>query len=85
MYNWHDVAARTERVYLRVLNQQSNHNQTKPLARRLERYLLCGPISGLLFAFVCTLDFLLWKMLEWLQPRQDMDLALDLPPSFYRP
>lgn len=45
---------------------------------RLSSYASCGIFVGLLFALVVILDHLLWRMLEWSQPRQEIDPTIDL-------
>ncbi|KAK3205947.1 hypothetical protein Dsin_019993 [Dipteronia sinensis] len=59
LYNWHDVAKRTEIVYDRAL-KCSNQN----LIERLSRYLSCGAWAGKLFALVMIIDYLLWHLLR---------------------
>lgn len=52
MYFWPDVARRTEKVYLEVLKIDRASCFTK-----LFRYVLhCGPIFGLFFMFLATID-----------------------------
>ncbi|RDX89581.1 Phosphatidylinositol N-acetylglucosaminyltransferase subunit A, partial [Mucuna pruriens] len=62
LYNWHDVAKRTEIVYDRALKCP---NQS--LLESLSRYLSCGAWSGKLFSLVMILSFLFWHLLELLQ------------------
>ncbi|KHN37952.1 Phosphatidylinositol N-acetylglucosaminyltransferase gpi3 subunit [Glycine soja] len=59
LYNWHDVAKRTEIVYDRAF-KCSNQN----LLERLSRYLFCGAWAGKLFFLVMIVGFLLWQLLE---------------------
>ncbi|KAF5744732.1 hypothetical protein HS088_TW07G00311 [Tripterygium wilfordii] len=70
LYSWHDVARRTEIVYDRAL-RCSNQN----LLERLSRYLSCGAWAGKLFFLVMIIDFLLWRLLQLLQPEEDIDVV----------
>ncbi|XLU59386.1 hypothetical protein S245_018595, partial [Arachis hypogaea] len=59
LYNWHDVAKRTEIVYDHAL-KCPNQN----LLERVSRYLYCGVWAGKLFFLVMIVDFLFWRLLE---------------------
>ncbi|TKY59303.1 Phosphatidylinositol N-acetylglucosaminyltransferase gpi3 subunit [Spatholobus suberectus] len=59
LYNWHDVAKRTEIVYDRALKCP---NQS--LLESLSRHLSCGAWAGRLFCLVMILSFLFWHLLE---------------------
>ncbi|XP_034688334.1 phosphatidylinositol N-acetylglucosaminyltransferase subunit A isoform X2 [Vitis riparia] len=72
LYNWHDVAKRTEIVYDRALGC-SNQN----LVDRLSRYLPCGGWAGKLFCLVMIIDFLLWRLLQLWQPTEDIEEVPD--------
>ncbi|TXG73815.1 hypothetical protein EZV62_002394 [Acer yangbiense] len=72
LYNWHDVAKRTEIVYDRAL-KCSNEN----LIERLSRYLSCGAWAGKLFALVMIIDYLLWHLLRYWKPTEDIDEVPD--------
>lgn len=41
------------------------------------RYYECGPVSGILFCAAVSVDYLLWRFLEWYLPRKDVDIAVD--------
>ncbi|XP_052198882.1 phosphatidylinositol N-acetylglucosaminyltransferase subunit A-like isoform X2 [Diospyros lotus] len=73
LYSWHDVAKRTEIVYDRAL-RCPNHN----LLERLSRYLICGALAGKLFCLVMIIDFLLWHLLQLLQPAADIERVPDI-------
>lgn len=73
MYSWHDVAARTEKVYARMQTMES-----VPLRDRLLRFLRVGPLSGKICVLMAALDTLIWWMLEWLQPASSVEVALEL-------
>ncbi|KAK7310709.1 hypothetical protein RJT34_08381 [Clitoria ternatea] len=72
LYNWHDVAKRTEIVYDRAL-KCSNQN----LLERLSRYLVCGTWAGKLFCLVMIVGFLLWQLLELWLPADDIEEVPD--------
>lgn len=72
LYNWHDVAKRTEIVYDRAL-KCSNQN----LIKRLSRYLSCGAWAGKLFCLVMIIDFLFWHLLQRWQPAEDIEEVPD--------
>lgn len=72
LYDWNDVAKRTEIVYDRAL-KCSDQN----LLERLSRYLFCGAWAGKLFCLVMTVGYLLWKLLELWQPADDIEEVPD--------
>uniref|UniRef100_A0A2N9FWU5 phosphatidylinositol N-acetylglucosaminyltransferase n=1 Tax=Fagus sylvatica TaxID=28930 RepID=A0A2N9FWU5_FAGSY len=73
LYNWHDVAKRTEIVYDRALKCS---NQS--LLERLSRYLACGAWAGKLFCLVMIIDFLLWRLLQLWKPAEDIEVVPDI-------
>eukprot|EP00759_Apiculatamorpha_spiralis_P042913 PhF_6_TR40669/c0_g1_i1/m.61091/K03857/PIGA, GPI3; phosphatidylinositol glycan, class A len=73
-YSWDSVAERTERVYDRITSP--DHPQL-PLQERLRRYRAVGPIYGLICAAIGAFDWIVWKVLCWLQPASDMDIAVN--------
>ncbi|XP_040998388.1 phosphatidylinositol N-acetylglucosaminyltransferase subunit A isoform X2 [Juglans microcarpa x Juglans regia] len=73
LYNWHDVAKRTEIVYDRALKCS---NQS--LLERLSRYLSCGAWAGKLFCMVVVIDFLLFRLLQLWQPAEDIEVVPDI-------
>ncbi|RYR53024.1 hypothetical protein Ahy_A06g027869 [Arachis hypogaea] len=73
LYNWHDVAKRTEIVYDHAL-KCPNQN----LLERVSRYLYCGVWAGKLFFLVMIVDFLFWRLLELWQPAEDIEEMPDL-------
>lgn len=50
---------------------------------RLSAYSSCGIFAGLLFALVVILDHLLWRALEYIDPRDSMDVAIDFKKDEY--
>ncbi|KAJ4882291.1 UDP-Glycosyltransferase superfamily protein [Raphanus sativus] len=73
LYSWQDVAKRTEIVYDRAL-KCSNRN----LLERLSRFLSCGAWAGKVFCMVMIIDYLLWRLLQLLQPDDDIEEAPDI-------
>ncbi|KAF3962688.1 hypothetical protein CMV_012830 [Castanea mollissima] len=73
LYDWHDVAKRTEIVYDRALKCS---NQS--LLERLSRYLACGAWAGKLFCLVMIIDFLLWRLLQLWKPAEDIEVVPDI-------
>ncbi|OIW03915.1 hypothetical protein TanjilG_30191 [Lupinus angustifolius] len=73
LYNWQDVAKRTEIVYDHAL-KCSNQSTLE----RLSRYLSCGPWAGKVFCFVMMVGFLLWQLLELWQPADDIEEVPDV-------
>jgi len=75
LYSWDDVAKRTEIVYDRAM-QSSNTN----LLDRLPRYLTCGAWAGKLFCLVMIINYLVWCLLEFLQPAEGIEEVPDMGP-----
>jgi len=61
-YSWHDVASRTEKVY-----HECDKEVFSPLLLRLKRYYGMGTFSGKFWCLVVTLDFLMVKLLRYLE------------------
>ncbi|XP_062015723.1 phosphatidylinositol N-acetylglucosaminyltransferase subunit A [Rosa rugosa] len=72
LYNWHDVAKRTEIVYDRALKCSKQN-----LLKRLSRYLSCGAWAGKLFCLVMIIDFIFWHLLQRWQPAEDIEEVPD--------
>ncbi|XP_072032926.1 phosphatidylinositol N-acetylglucosaminyltransferase subunit A-like [Amphiura filiformis] len=73
IYTWQNVAARTEQVYDSIAD-----DPTTELAERLERFCHCGPFAGIFIIFLAVIDHLFYIFLEWMVPRKDIDIAVDL-------
>ncbi|XP_065829812.1 phosphatidylinositol N-acetylglucosaminyltransferase subunit A-like isoform X2 [Oscarella lobularis] len=70
MYQWKDVAARTEKVYDLVAGQPAY-----TLQERLQRYRNGRPIAGVFYGLVVIVEvFFLW-LLELLRPEKDIDVV----------
>lgn len=70
MYSWEDIAKRTENVYNSL---QLTINQS--LLTRFKKYYCCGIIAGKLFVLCVVVDIFIYIVLEWLYPREDIDLV----------
>lgn len=79
MYNWSNVAERTEKVYSAI-----SQSQTSPLIERLRRYYGCGIYAGKIFCMMMALDYLIWKFLEWVFPEETIEKAEVFPYKKYR-
>ncbi|TVU39690.1 hypothetical protein EJB05_13123 [Eragrostis curvula] len=75
LYSWDDVAKRTEIVYDRAMQ-----SPTINLLDRLPRYLTCGAWAGKLFCLIMIINYLLWCLLEFLQPSKDIEEVPDTGP-----
>ena len=69
LYTWHNVTARTERVY----NMVSRH-ESKPLKKQFEQYLPTGVYP---FLLVIALMYLMLRFLDWYIPSDSIDYARD--------
>ncbi|KNC45932.1 GlcNAc transferase [Thecamonas trahens ATCC 50062] len=79
MYNWNDVAARTEVVYDKMMSAEP-----VPLIERFRRYYGCGLWAGKLFCMLMALDFIFFRLLEWVFPRSGIDLVPAFPTSAFQ-
>ncbi|KAL2979312.1 hypothetical protein AAZX31_13G166100 [Glycine max] len=73
LYNWRDVAKRTEIVY-----DRASKCPNQSLLESLSRYLSCGAWAGKLFSLVMILGFLFWHLLELWQPADDIEEVPDV-------
>lgn len=76
MYSWHDVARRTEVVY-----DDASQNPPATLMQQLARYDGCGILAAKLFCLVVVLNHILLQLLQWWEPDEDIDMAVDYPLS----
>ncbi|KAG9292945.1 hypothetical protein G9A89_016307 [Geosiphon pyriformis] len=79
MYSWVNIARRTEKVYDAI-----SQMKTPPLMERLRRYYGCGVWAGKIFCVLIAIDYLIWMFLEWLTPREDIEIAPPFPYEKYR-
>uniref|UniRef100_A0A1L8E3K0 Putative n-acetylglucosaminyltransferase complex n=1 Tax=Nyssomyia neivai TaxID=330878 RepID=A0A1L8E3K0_9DIPT len=71
LYNWENVATRTEKVYHRVLREPD-----QPLGKKLASYLNTGVWPYLLVVSLCHL---LLNLCEFFTPKTNIDIARDFP------
>eukprot|EP00879_Flechtneria_rotunda_P031931 GHRR01035037.1.p1 GENE.GHRR01035037.1~~GHRR01035037.1.p1 ORF type:complete len:101 (+),score=48.13 GHRR01035037.1:278-580(+) len=76
MYNWPSVAHRTAAVYDSVMATPNSHDA---LLQRLRRYRCIGTWAGLVFCCVVVLLHWFWLFLEWQQPANEVEPAVDWP------
>jgi phosphatidylinositol glycan class A protein len=76
MYNWDAVAERTEQVYAKVCALPDSS-----LLHRLQLYHGIGPVAGLLACVIAAVLHLFVVLLEWQQPAEEVERALDWPPA----
>jgi len=65
LYNWEEVAIRTEKVYDTVLRTRQME-----LMERIERTMSLGPFAGLIYTIILLVDCLFFLFLEWWLPRE---------------
>jgi len=71
LYNWRDVAKRTEVIYGKVMNRKGLGD-----GERMKRYIGgFGSIVGPLFCLVLGLGRLILAVAEWTLPTNEIDLA----------
>jgi len=79
MYNWHNVAARTEAVYdLAMATPELS------LMERLQKHYACGVFAGKIFCAVVAVNHLFLRILEWLWPAREVDPARSFPTEYYQ-
>lgn len=75
LYNWNDITERTERVYQRVLKEKD-----PPFGDKLNCYLkACIP-----FVLVVSFSYLLLKLLDYIEPRKNIDLAVESKRTYHK-
>ncbi|KAJ3061742.1 hypothetical protein HDU98_002354 [Podochytrium sp. JEL0797] len=74
MYSWANVAERTERVYSRVMESL---DESVELADRLVNYMRVGVWAGPYSVMIIAVSHLLYCFLEWLVPREGIEIAQD--------
>jgi len=73
-YSWHDVARRTAAVYDKVAASPPT-----PLLERLHRLFSCGLAQGVIGLVIACFVFLMWSLAEVWRPRDDVEVAPDMP------
>lgn len=73
MYDWHDVARRTEIVYDKVRKEPCIS-----FIERLRRYYGIGPMAGVLACILVAVMHLYYQYLEFVEPADTIEAALDI-------
>ncbi|KAG7884179.1 hypothetical protein KL938_002051 [Ogataea parapolymorpha] len=74
MYDWGDIAKRTEKVYNMV-----SEREAASLVDVLIKYYNCGPWAGLLFILCVVVDLFILEFLNWWWPESDIDKVKKWP------
>lgn len=74
MYNWRNVAKRTEVVYRKVAAMR-----IPSLGSRLVRYSTVGPWAGPAVCFLVALLHIMWRICERIWPAHAIEKCPDLP------
>ena len=74
MYNWRDVARRTEIVYNRVVKE---YKPNQGLVDKLIKFRRCGYFGYYVMAFIYIIDYLVLLLHEFLNPADKIDRELD--------
>jgi phosphatidylinositol N-acetylglucosaminyltransferase subunit A len=78
MYNWRNVAERTEKIYKQLPNGKN------PLINRFKKIGGFGPWAGVVGVFIATIDYLFLLILNWWAPQEDVETIPDFPYQTYR-
>ncbi|CAG0894504.1 unnamed protein product [Cyprideis torosa] len=73
MYQWTDIAERTEKVYHSIAS-----DKPLDLRTRIKRYKSCGFLAGNFFTVLLLICHGVLVLLEWLYPRDSIDICPDL-------
>ena len=76
MYSWNRVAEKTVRVYEQVLVKEK-----LTFLQRISRYKSVGSFAGYVVCIIATSLHLLLAIIEYLQPRNLIDVVPDLKPN----
>lgn len=72
MYQWQDVAERTEKVYNRVSCVKG-----RSFPERIRRFHQRDPLAGKLYVFALALMYVFYKILCFFQPEEEIDIMPD--------
>lgn len=81
LYDWMDVAKRTENVYNHLELERLN----KPLVRRLAKYYRKGTWAGKLYVLCVVVDIFLLFLLELIYPGENIDRVRKWPRKGEKP
>ncbi|AET38102.1 phosphatidylinositol N-acetylglucosaminyltransferase SPT14 Ecym_2369 [Eremothecium cymbalariae DBVPG len=76
MYDWMNVAKRTEYVYSKILENPNNKNWIVMLKKFYDRG---NEWARILYVICCITEYILWYIIEWWYPRDAIDLAPKWP------
>lgn len=79
MYSWNSVAKRTEKVYEAAMTCKK-----LTFLERVRAYLTVGPVAGLLAVVYTIIDYAVYYFLEYIQPKESIEIAADFPLESYR-
>lgn len=68
MYSWSDTAKRVEAVYYQAMQRPM-----PSFVYRLEKYRTAGPVAGLVFCILATVDVLFLYLLEYFAPEASIE------------
>lgn len=74
MYDWHEVAERTENVYRKIIS-----NRHKTLFERFQCLNTAGVYYGKFCCMISTIDHFIYRALEWISPRDEIDECINIP------
>jgi phosphatidylinositol glycan class A protein len=74
MYNWYDVAVRTEKIYAQVMTRPFPSALTK-----LQLYYSVGPVAGIFACMMASIMHLFLYVLEYIHPSSSIEEALEFP------
>mmetsp|Transcript_9469 Transcript_9469/g.18260 ORF Transcript_9469/g.18260 Transcript_9469/m.18260 type:complete len:450 (+) Transcript_9469:332-1681(+) len=78
MYNWHEVAVRTEKVY----DSLPSSNQ-RPAMDRINKVRSIGTWAGLMGILMVLLDLLFWLIICWWTPEASIERVPEFPREEY--
>lgn len=59
-------------------------HENVPLIERLKMYYGCGVWAGKIFCMIAAIDYLFLILLEWLNPKDEIELAPDFSLKEYQ-
>lgn len=74
MYNWMNVAKRTEKVYDKVMN-----TPRPTLKDRFKKYYSVGPAAGVILLVIIVIDILFALIINIFSPAENIDKAINFP------
>lgn len=78
IYDWTDIAIRTEKVYDQVFEQPQ-----LSFMNRILKFYNAGAFAGILFVISIVADIFYLRFLDWCLPRESIDTARKWPNRYY--